>query len=164
MGRRTGRGKPPTVELAIASVGIRILVVDDHEPWRSLVVSELVKDPECEIVGQVADGLEAVDAAARLTPDLILLDIGLPSINGTEVARRVLATVSGVRILFLSAHKEADIVKAALAAGGHGYVLKSQAGDDLLAAIEMIMQGRTFVSSRLATESRSTTSASRAKL
>jgi DNA-binding NarL/FixJ family response regulator len=133
-------------------VTIRILVVDDHEPWRRLVISELLKKPECEIVGEVDDGLEAVDAAARLTPDLILLDIGLPSIMGTEVARRVLATASGVKIVFLSAHMEPEIVKATLATGAHGYVLKSDAGDDLLVAIETIMQGRQFVSARLATE------------
>jgi DNA-binding NarL/FixJ family response regulator len=133
-------------------VTIRILVVDDHEQWRRLVISELLKKPECEIVGQVDDGPEAIDAAARLTPDLILLDVGLPSITGTEVARRVLAIVSEVKILFLSAHLEPEIVRATLAAGGHGYVLKSEAGDDLLIAIETIMQGRPFISARLATD------------
>jgi DNA-binding NarL/FixJ family response regulator len=133
---------------------IRVLVVDDHEPWRRLVISELLKKPECEIVGEVDDGLEGVDAAARLAPDLILLDVGLPSITGIEVARRILAIVSGIKILFLSAHMAPPIINATLAAGGHGYVLRSDAGDELLAAIETILQGGQFISPRLVADDR----------
>src|SRR5215203_5843008 len=96
---------------------IRLLVVDDHQPWRRLMISELLENPECEIVGEVDDGLEAIEAAVRLTPDLILLDIALPSLTGIEVARRLRAVVPDSRILFLSAHIAPAIVDAALAAG-----------------------------------------------
>jgi DNA-binding NarL/FixJ family response regulator len=128
---------------------IRVLVVDDHEPWRRLVISELLKKPECEIVGEVDDGLAALDAATRLAPDVILLDIALPSLTGIEVARRLRATVPDSKILFLSAHISPAIVDAALAAGARGYVVKMDAGQELLAAIDAIMQGRQFISARL---------------
>jgi DNA-binding NarL/FixJ family response regulator len=128
---------------------IRVLVVDDHEPWRRLMISELLEKPECEIVGEVGDGLEAIEVAARLAPDLILLDIALPSLSGIEVARRLRAIVPGSRILFLSAHIAPAIVEAALAAGALGYVVKADAGQELLEAIDAIMLGRQFISARL---------------
>jgi DNA-binding NarL/FixJ family response regulator len=128
---------------------IRVLVVDDHEPWRRLVISELLKKPGCEIVGEVDDGLEAVDSAVRLAPDVILLDIALPSLTGIEVARRILAAVPDSRILFLSAHISPAIVEAALAAGARGYVVKMDAGQELQVAIDAIMQERQFISARL---------------
>ena len=128
---------------------IRVLVVDDHEPWRRLVISELLKKPECEIVGEVDDGPEAIDAATRLAPDVILLDIALPSMTGIEVARRILAIAPACRILFLSAHISPAIVEAALAAGARGYVVKMDAGQELLDAIDAIMQDRRFISARL---------------
>jgi len=128
---------------------IRVLVVDDHEPWRQLVISELLRNPDCEIVGEVDDGLEAIDAAARLAPDVILLDIALPSLTGIEVARRLRAIVPNSRILFLSAHISPAIVEAGLAAGAHGYVVKMDAGEELLEAIDAIIQDRRFISARL---------------
>ena len=128
---------------------IRVLVVDDHEPWRHLVISELLRNPDCEIVGEVDDGPEAIDAAARLAPDLILLDIALPSLTGIEVARRLRAIVPNSRILFLSAHISPAIVEAGLAAGAHGYVVKMDAGEELLEAIDAIIQDRRFISARL---------------
>ena len=128
---------------------IRVLVVDDHEPWRHLVISELLRNPDCEIVGEVDDGLEAIDAAARLAPDVILLDIALPSLTGIEVARRLRAIVPNSKILFLSAHISPAIVEAGLAAGAHGYVVKMDAGEELLEAIDAIIQDRRFISARL---------------
>lgn len=128
---------------------IRVLVVDDHEPWRRLVISELLKKPECKIVGEVDDGLAALDAATRLAPDLILLDIALPSLTGIEVARRLQAIAPNSKILFLSAHISPAIVDAALTAGARGYVVKMDAGQELLEAIDAIMQGRQFISARL---------------
>src|SRR5436190_14380199 len=115
---------------------IRVLIVDDHVSWRRQVSSALQAFPHCQIIGEVGDGLEAVQQAERLTPDLIVLDIGLPTINGVVVARRILASAPDSKILFLSQHQSTEIVQAALDTGAFGYVVKSDAGSELLPAIE----------------------------
>jgi DNA-binding NarL/FixJ family response regulator len=127
----------------------RFLLVDDYEPWRRYVDSQLIASPQWRIAGEAADGLDAVHKAQALRPDLILLDIGLPSLNGIAAARRILARDKGSRILFLSENSSGDIVRAAMSAGGRGYVLKSDAGRELLPAMEAIVEGRQFISSSL---------------
>lgn len=110
------------------ATSIRVLVVDDNEPWRRKVCSILQKQPELRVVAEIADGLEAVQKAKELQPDLILLDIGLPNINGLEVASRIRQVASGAKILFLTNNMDKDIVRAALGTGAQGYVLKTDAG------------------------------------
>ena len=127
-------------------MSLRILVVDDHDGWTRYVSDRLRNHARYRVVGKVADGLEAIRAAERLRPDLIVLDIGLPSLNGIEAARRILASVPDTRILFLTEQRSADIADAALRAGGFGYVVKSDAGTDLQPAIDTIADGRTYVS------------------
>ena len=127
----------------------RVLLVDDYEPWRRYVDSRLMASPQWQIAGEAADGLDAIQKAEALRPDLILLDVGLPSLNGIVAARRILAHNPGSRILFLSEHSSWEIVAGALSAGGRGYVLKSDAGSELLPAMESIVEGRQFVSSSL---------------
>jgi DNA-binding NarL/FixJ family response regulator len=129
---------------------VRVLVVDDYDPWRSFTVSTLQKQPGFEVVGEVSDGLEAVQAAARLQPDLILLDIGLPSLNGIEAARRMHERSPNSRILFVSENRYPDIAEEALATGAGGYVVKSEAASDLMPAVEAVLRGRQFVSASLA--------------
>ena len=96
----------------------------------------LEKRRDLQVIGEVADGLEAVQKAVELKPDLILLDIGLPTINGVEVARRIHALVPKARIIFLSQESSADVVEEALSTGARGYVVKARAGSQLLAAID----------------------------
>lgn len=127
----------------------RVLVVEDHEPFRRFVCSSLGKTSKLQIVDQVSDGLQAVRRTEELKPDLIVLDIGLPSLNGIEVARRVRKLSPNSKILFLSQESCPDVVLAALRSGAYGYVLKSQAGADLLRALEAVREGRLFVSSVL---------------
>src|SRR5262245_50047210 len=127
----------------------RVLVVDDHERWRRYVASAVRTKPGCHVVGEVADGLEAVRQAEKLRPELILLDVGLPTLNGVEAARRILASVPDCRILFLSEHCSADIASAAMRLGAFGYLLKSDAGSELLPAIRAIIEGKLFISVRL---------------
>jgi DNA-binding NarL/FixJ family response regulator len=127
-----------------------VLVVDDFEPWRGLLRSLLGDKPELQIVSEVADGLDAVREAGALQPDLILLDIGLPSLNGIEAARRIRVVAPGSKIVFVSENYSADMARTAMATGAHGYVLKSDAGSDLLDAVEAAIQGRQFVSARMA--------------
>lgn len=124
----------------------RVLVVDDYEPWRGFALRTLQELPELQVVAEVSDGLEAVQKAQALKPDLILLDIGLPTINGIEAARRVLEDAPGTTILFVSQESASDIVQEALRTGARGYVLKSRAATELLPAVRAVLQGRQFVS------------------
>jgi len=102
---------------------------------------------ELRLVGEVADGLEAVQKASELKPDLILLDIGLPKLNGIEAAKQIRQLVPDTKILFLTLINDADVPLTALRSGAHGYVLKSDAGSELLPAIEAVLQGEQYVSS-----------------
>jgi DNA-binding NarL/FixJ family response regulator len=125
---------------------IRILVVDDFEPFRMFVLSVFSKTPEFQVVCEASDGLEAVQKAEELKPDVILLDIGLPKLNGIHAARQIRKLAPSSRILFLSQESSADVVQEALDVGAMGYVVKAYAGSDLLAAVEAVCQGKRFVS------------------
>jgi DNA-binding NarL/FixJ family response regulator len=129
---------------------VRVLVVDDFEPWLRFTCSVLRKNPELQIVGEVSDGLEAVQKAEELQPDLILLDIGLPTLNGFEAARRIRRLSPGSKILFVSQELSVDMVKEAFSLGALGYIVKASAGGELLAAVEAVCQGRQFIGSSLA--------------
>jgi DNA-binding NarL/FixJ family response regulator len=128
---------------------VRVLVVEDYEPFRRFVCSTLAKRPEMHIVSEATDGLEAVQKAEELQPDLILFDVGLPKLNGIEAARRIRTVSPESKILFVSQESSADVVQEALRLGALGYVAKTQAGIDLLAAVEAICQGGRFVSAGL---------------
>jgi DNA-binding NarL/FixJ family response regulator len=125
---------------------VRILVVDDYEPFRRFVCSTLGKRPTLQIVGEASDGLEAVRRAEELKPDLILLDIGLPTLNGIEAARRIRKLAPEAKIIFLSQESSSDVVQAALGLGAWGYVVKARAESDLLAAVEAVLLEKHFVS------------------
>jgi len=124
----------------------RVLVVEDYEPFRRFICSTLRKRPDVQIV-EAADGLEAVQKAEELQPDLIVLDIGLPSLNGIEVARRIRKLSPKSKILFMSQESSADVVQEALASGALGYVVKAHAGSELIPAVEAVLQGRQSFSS-----------------
>ena len=132
-----------------SSPPVRILLVDDYEPWRRSVCSMLRKRGQWHIVAEVADGLEAVQKAQELHPDLILLDIGLPKLNGIEVARRLREHVPKSRILFLSENRSWDIAEEGLRTEADGYVVKSNAASELLPAMEAVLTGKQFVSAGL---------------
>jgi DNA-binding NarL/FixJ family response regulator len=124
---------------------VRVLVVDDFEPFRQFVSAALGKRPDLQVVGEASDGLEAVQKAVELKPDLILLDIGLPTLHGFEVARRIRELVPESKIIFLSQESAADIVQEAFTVGAWGYVVKATARSDLLAAVEAVLSGKKFV-------------------
>ena len=126
----------------------RVLVVEDSEPFRKFVCSALGKRPELQIVAAVTDGLQAVQKAEELQPDLIVLDIGLPSLNGIEVARRVRKVSPKSKILFVSQESSADVVQEALGTGAHGYIVKTDAGRELLEAVDAILRGEQFIGRR----------------
>jgi DNA-binding NarL/FixJ family response regulator len=123
-----------------------MLVVEDYEPFRRFLYSKLQSRPEFQIVGEASDGLEAVQKAEELQPDLILLDIGLPKLNGIEAAHRISRLVPSASVLFISQENDPDLVAAALSNGAKGYVRKENAETDLLAAMAAVVRGDRFVS------------------
>jgi DNA-binding NarL/FixJ family response regulator len=125
----------------------RVLVVDDFKAFRQFVCVELGKRPDLHFVGEALDGLEAIQKAVELKPDLILLDIGLPKLNGFEAARQIRKLVPGSKIIFLSQESSADVVQEALSLEAWGYVVKAKAGSELLTAVETVISGKKFVSS-----------------
>lgn len=127
----------------------RVLVVEDNEPFREFIYSILRMSAALEVVGEASDGLEAVDKSEELQPDLVLLDIGLPCLNGIEAAKRIRKLAPRSKIVFLSQESSADVVRYALSLGAMGYVPKRNASCDLLAAVEAVVRGEQFVSAGL---------------
>ena len=125
---------------------IRVLVVEDFAPFRRFINSTLQQMANVQVVYEASDGLEAVRKAEELQPDLILLDIGLPGLNGIAAARRIRELAPESKILFVSQESAAEIVQAALDLGAWGYVTKANSGSDLLAAVRAIVAGGRFVS------------------
>jgi DNA-binding NarL/FixJ family response regulator len=127
----------------------RILVVEDYELFRRFICSTLRKRPELQVVGESSDGLQAVHKAEELQPDLIVLDIGLPTLNGIEAARRIRKLSPESKILFISQESSADVVQEALALGALGYVVKAHAGSELLVAVGAVLENKQFIGSGL---------------
>ena len=127
-----------------------VLVVEDYEPFRRFTCSTLQKRQDLRIISQSCDGPDAVQKAQELRPDLILLDIGLPQLNGIEVARRIREHQPNSKIIFLTENRSPYIVEAALRTGATGYVAKSDASSELLPALEAVLHGGCFVSASLA--------------
>ena len=128
---------------------IRILIADDYEGWRRQVRLLLQARPEWQVIAEALDGSEAIQKAEELKPDLIVLDIGLPKLNGIEAARRIRRLSPSFKIIFLSQETSLDVVQVALSTGAQAYVHKADAGSDLLSAIEPVMWGKQFVSRSL---------------
>ncbi len=131
-------------------MGYSVLVVDDYEPWRRRVCSELEKSGRWRIAGELTDGDAAVREARAGKPDVIVLDIGLETLNGIEAARRILSDNPAARILFLTGQSSPDIAEAALDTGAAGYLTKTDAGGRLLLAVETVAAGARFISPSLA--------------
>ena len=118
-------------------------------PLREFVRSTVLKAPKLQVIGEVSDGLDAVRKAQELQPDLILIDIGLPILNGIEAARRIREVAPASKVLFVSENRSSDIAEEALRLGALGYVIKSNAVSELLPAVESVLQGKQFVSASL---------------
>jgi DNA-binding NarL/FixJ family response regulator len=128
---------------------VRVLVVDDYEPFRRLVCSTLKQRPDLQVIGEASNGLDAVEKAEEMLPDLIVLDLGLPALNGLEAARRIRKLSPESKILFVTQESSADVMQEAFSLGALGYVVKACAGRDLLAAVDAVCQGKQFVGKNL---------------
>ena|ERR1700758_1193495 len=126
---------------------VRVLVVDDFLQFRQFVCSTLCQIGDLQIVGEAADGFEAVRRAVELEPDLIVMDIGLPCLNGIEAARQIRKLVPKSKIIFLSQESSADVIQEALSFGAWGYVVKAKAADELRNAVDAVILGKRFLSS-----------------
>ena len=128
---------------------IRILVVDDHTLFRRGLTALLARDPQVQVVGDAADGGEALRRALELQPDLILLDNHLPGVNGVDVLPALIAAVAGVRVMMLTVSEDERDLVAALRGGACGYLLKTMEGDALLAAIFRAVRGESVVADEM---------------
>jgi DNA-binding NarL/FixJ family response regulator len=127
-----------------------VLIVDDHEVVRRGLRALIESRPEWEVCGEATTGREAVEKASNLKPNVVVMDIAMPELNGLEATRQVLKAVPRTAVLILTAHESEQLVREVLEAGAQGYVLKSDAGRDLVAAIEALSQHKVFFTSSVA--------------
>jgi DNA-binding NarL/FixJ family response regulator len=128
---------------------LRILIADDHELARNGIRTVLEAHPGWEVCGEAKDGRESVELAAVTKPDVVLLDIGMPNLNGLEAARQILAVAPDTAILILTMHDSDSVIREVLRAGARGFLLKTDAGRDLVAAVEALQRQRTFFTTRV---------------
>jgi len=128
---------------------VTVLLVDDLGEFRAAISSLLRKQPELQIVAEASDGVEAVEKSQQLQPDIILLDIGLPRLNGIAAAQQIREVAPQSKIIFVTQETSADIMKKAIGSGGMGYVVKTKVESELLKAIELVLEGKQFIGSGL---------------
>ena len=131
-------------------MNIRVLLVDDHRMFREALAAMLDKTPDIDVVAQADDGLGVIELARVISPDLVVMDIGMPGLNGVEATRQLLAIDPRLRVIAVSAHFEKRYVTEMLEAGASGYVVKAAAADELLRAIHAVAKGQTYLSSEAA--------------
>lgn len=124
---------------------LQVLVVDDYQPFRQFIASMLRKIREVQVVGEAADGLEAVSQAGELRPDLVLMDVGLPGVNGIEAARRIRKLDPECQIVFLSLESSPDVITEALELGAVSYIIKENVGTELLPVVEAVILDKLLV-------------------
>jgi PAS domain S-box-containing protein len=124
--------------------GMRVLVVDDHEVVRRGMITLLQCDPDCVVCGEAVNGQDAVDQARALHPDVVVMDISMPVLNGLEATRLIRSSLPGCEVLILSQHDQAGMVRQAFKAGARGYVIKSSVSQNLLAAVQKVSRHESF--------------------
>ena len=129
---------------------LRILIADDHEIVRQGLRSLLQSRPGWEVCGEAADGWEAVTKAAELHPDVVALDVGMPNLNGLDAARQILRNDPRQKILFLTIYESEQLARSVSSVGAKGLILKSDAGKDLITAVEALQRNGTFFNTRMA--------------
>jgi DNA-binding NarL/FixJ family response regulator len=128
----------------------RVLIADDHEVVRHGIRVMVQSCPNLEICGEASDGRQAVTLAGQLRPDIVIIDIGMPQLNGLDATRQIVHDNPNIKVLILTMHESEQIVREVLAAGARGYLLKSDAGRDLISALEALAGRKTFFTSKVA--------------
>ena len=131
-------------------MAFRILVADDHEVVRRGLCALLQAQPDWEVCGEAGDGREALEKTQKLKPDVVILDIGMPSLNGLEATRQILKAMPHTRVLILTLHDSDQVVREVRNAGARGFLLKSDAARDLVAAVEALRRDKTYFTSKVA--------------
>ena len=129
---------------------LRIFLADDHEVVRNGIRSVLITQPGWEICGEASNGREAVEKVAAMKPDVVIIDIGMPELNGLEATRQIVKASETTKVLVLTVHESHQVVRDVLDAGARGYILKSDAGRDLIAAVQALQRNKTFFTSKVA--------------
>jgi DNA-binding NarL/FixJ family response regulator len=128
----------------------RVFLVDDHKIMRQGLKSLLAREPDMEVVGEAEDGRLAIDQAREARPDVVLMDISMPGLNGIDATRRLVENAPGLKIVALSAHSDRNMVREILKAGAMGYVVKDSAVEELMQAVRTAIGGRVYLSPRVA--------------
>ena len=131
-------------------MSIRVLLADDQELILDGLRALLELEPDLQVVGEQKDGQETLSAVKALEPDVVVMDISMPGLDGIEVTRRISAEDRGVKVLILSVHEQSEIIRSAFEAGASGYLLKDCATDELVRGIRAVQAGKSFVSSSIA--------------
>jgi DNA-binding NarL/FixJ family response regulator len=128
---------------------MKILLVDDHEIMREGICALLRKHPEMEVIGQAADGRTAVDMVRQLRPDVVVMDIGMPNLNGIEATHQMVAENPHIKVMALSTHSDGSVVAKMIKAGATGYMLKESAFSELLDGLRTMAEGKTYLCSKI---------------
>jgi len=129
---------------------VRVLLADDHQILRQGLRTLLEREPDVRVVGEATDGREAVAQAAALRPDVVVMDLSMPGLNGIEATRRIVAAQPKTKVVGLSMHADRQYVRAMFEVGAAGYLLKNSAYEELLSALRVVVGGRPFVSPAIA--------------
>jgi DNA-binding NarL/FixJ family response regulator len=131
-------------------MGVRLLLADDHEIVRRGLRALLEAEPGWEVVAEAADGRDAIEKTKQMKPDVAILDIGMPSLNGLEAARQIVTSGLQTKVLILTVHDADPVIKQVLEAGARGYLLKSDAARDLVTAVDALRRNKTFFTPKVA--------------
>jgi DNA-binding NarL/FixJ family response regulator len=139
----------PSANRRLTVPALKVLIADDHEIVRQGLRSMLEAQRDCQVVGEAGDGRQAVTLTKELNPDVVILDIGMPTLNGLEATRQILKMRPQTKVLILTMHESDSVIREVLDAGARGYILKTDAGRDLVTAVDSLRRNKTFFTSRV---------------
>jgi DNA-binding NarL/FixJ family response regulator len=139
----------PSANRRLTVPALKVLIADDHEIVRQGLRSMLEAQRDCQVVGEARDGRQAVTLTKELNPDIVILDIGMPTLNGLEATRQILKMRPQTKVLILTMHESDSVIREVLDAGARGYILKTDAGRDLVTAVDSLRRNKTFFTSRV---------------